>query len=67
VTVALTSRYFRRRLFIRLIDILFPILKVRWILDVLFQISNSPAIWTEKVGPCRSIQNGTNTLVVPDM
>jgi hypothetical protein len=67
VTVALSSLYLGCRVFVRLVGILFPVLKVRWILDVLFEISDSPAVWTEKVWPCRSVQDGTDTLVMPDM
>jgi hypothetical protein len=66
VTVALSSLDFGS-LFVCFTSILFPVFKVRRVLDVLLQISDSAAIGAEEVGPCRPVQDGADALVMPDV
>jgi hypothetical protein len=45
--------------------ILFPVLKLAWILDIGIEISDCPAVGTQEVRPCCPIKDGPDALVVP--
>ena len=65
MTVALLRAGVRGRVTVDYFLVTFPILKLAHIFYILFQICGRPAIWEEEVGPCGSVQDRTDTLVVP--
>ena len=42
-----------------------PFLEIGLIFDVGFEVGDGAAVWTQKVGPCWAVEDGTDTLVVP--